>query len=39
VGFKFRQLDHVKVEAAVGRFLDLCSEYHVVPSECQVTAR
>lgn len=39
VGFKIRHLDHAQVESAVGRFLDLCSEYHVFPDQRQVTAR
>ena len=31
VGFKIRQLDHVEVEPAVGRFPDLGIESHVSP--------
>jgi hypothetical protein len=38
VGFQLRQFDHAEVEPAVGRFLDLCSESHLVPLKPQGTA-
>lgn len=33
VGYKFGQLDHAKVQPAVSRFPDLCSEFHIFPAD------